>query len=195
MTNKKHEYSSMLLLVLGVFLLVGFAVSVLDSEDIDDVCSTNNTILRKLSGTWGCDTMHFAEGHYQSYATPIEINVTSQGVYYNITGYESFLLRGFTTALTGVRCNKNGVYRLVGTMSFYGGNSGDYEVALFVNGAEKHECAFQRSTSSNAIGDATLTCIQTLNSGDLLNMRVKDMSAPAQDIYIHALNFNIVEVV
>lgn len=189
-----HKYSSYVLVIFVMVLIAGFAISDLDTNDLDDMCNNNSAYLKRTNGAWGCNVVHFAEGHYQNYATPLTLTITSTGVYYNVTGYEAITARGISTSGESVTINKDGWYRLIGTMSFSGGNQGDYETALFVNENERHECSFQRTTSSTAIGDATLACIVQLNNSNRLTMRVKDMTAPAQSVSIYALNFNIVEV-
>lgn len=170
-----------------------FGVMAWDTGTVDLLCNTEGAILKRIGGVWGCSITHYADGHYQSYSTPITISITD-GTYQNITGYDGFYTKGITMLGEGVQINKNSTYRLIGTMSFSGGNAGDYEVALFVDGNERHECSFQRTTTSAAIGDAGLTCILPLNASNNLIMKVKDVSPPYQNINIYALNFNIMEI-
>ena len=191
--NKKHKYSTWLLMIVGAFSLL-FWVMAWDTGTIDLLCNDEAALLKRIDGVWGCSVTHFAEGHYQDYSIPLTITISAANTYYNVTGYESFFLKGIYGDGDAVIINKTGIYRLIATMSFNGGNAGDYETALFVNGAERHKCSFQRTTSSNAIGDATLSCILSLNKSNQLVMKIKDISPPAQNINIYSLNFNIMEV-
>lgn len=151
-------------------------------------------ILAALSITTG-ETTHYAEGYYHSYDSPFLVDIVAADTYYNITNMTIDNSNGIITQDFSVKITKAATYRVIGTMSFSGGNGGEYELELFVNDEEQEDCAFLRTTNTTAIGDATLACIIDLNVNDLLVMKIKDISALPQDVSVYALNFNIVEVV
>jgi hypothetical protein len=189
-----------LLEFLGIFLvfIVIMAFSIdrpkTSQEILTEICTLENATLKYEGGQWNCEIISYAEGYYHDYDTPIEINISSADVYYNITGFALDNVRAFDTLGNSVRARHEGIYSVLGTMSFRGGNGGEYEVELFINDVGQEECVFFRTTSTNAIGDASLSCIIALEVNDVLIMKIKDLSAPAQDVEIDQLNFKIVEI-
>lgn len=138
--------------------------------------------------------LHYAQGYFQNYSTPYTISISAANVYYNLSNIMDFNSRGIINTNNKATIVRDGVYRISGTMSFSGGNSGVYEVELFINDLGHPECTFFRDTSSTARGDASFFCIENLKAGDILNIKVKDISTPAQSINIYAFNFNIFEI-
>lgn len=51
--KNKHKYSTIALILIGGIALIAI-VSGLGSEDIDEICSDNNQILKRINGTWQC---------------------------------------------------------------------------------------------------------------------------------------------
>lgn len=138
--------------------------------------------------------LHYAEGYFQSYSSPYTITIGAINTYYNVTNITVQSYKGITVADNQALIARDGAYKIIATMSFSGGNSGVYEAELFTNDVGHPECVFFRDTSSTARGDATFTCIEELEAGDKLNVRIKDISNPAQNINIYAFNFNIIEI-
>ena len=54
MGRKKERYTGIALFILIGILAIGAIASGLDSSEIDEVCSTDNKIIRRLGGTWMC---------------------------------------------------------------------------------------------------------------------------------------------
>lgn len=48
--------SNTALIIIGILLIIG-AVSSLTSQDIDELCNTDNDTLIRIGGTWSCQTM------------------------------------------------------------------------------------------------------------------------------------------
>lgn len=191
--NNKHKYSSYLLVVVSILLFLGM-IGALDTGDFELICNENNSFLKRIDGVWQCNKIHYGEAYYHDYITQLTINIDSAGVYYNISGFSLDDNYGIINHGNQREITKDALYSILGTMSFHGGNGGEYEVELFVNDVGQDDCAFFRTTSTSNLGDATLSCLKQLSIGDHLNIRVKDLSAPPQDIDITAFNFKIVEV-
>lgn len=189
--SSKERIAAAIIAVL--FLIVIILVSSFGSSDLDTLCREGE-YLKRINGIWTCNEIYYAEGYHHSYDTPITITLID-GEYQNITGFMIERIRGFTNISTyGVIVSKTAVYKLNAQLSFRGGNSGQYEVELNKNGISQHNCAFFRSTSTVAIGNAIASCIIDLKAGDILFMQIKDIAAPFQDALINQLNFNIVEI-
>jgi len=190
----KHEYSTYILVILISVIFTVSIINAIDSGDMDVLCNSNNSLIKKVAGVWDCSTTHYGEAYYHNYTDAFYIEITNADEYYNITGFSLDDNYGIIDLGNQRKITKTGLYAIWGTMSFRGGNGGEYEVELFVNDIAQPDCAFFRTTNTNAIGDASLSCIKSLNASDLVNMRIKDISAAPQDIYIDAFNFKIIEV-
>ncbi len=135
----------------------------------------------------------YAQTDYHNETDPLEISLTVQNQYENITGLHldynnSIHMNGQATI------GKAGMYHLTGSISFSGGNSGLYRYNLFVNNEEEHACGSMRTTSSSQLGSLSINCIVPLIEGDTVNMRVKDTTTPVQNVKIYTLTFNMVEI-
>jgi len=137
---------------------------------------------------------HFAQGFYHSYDTPAEVYIDNEDVYYNFTNLTIDFYNGFNPVGIGVNTTKAGYYKIDGGLSFSGGNSGVYEFEVFNNEQGLEQCVFFRSTSTTAIGHAGMSCIVNLTVGDHLTLRIKDITAPAQDVNVYQANMNIIEI-
>jgi len=189
-----HEYSTWTLVIIFGIIFIGAVVNSIDSGDMDILCDTNNSLIKKVAGTWVCSQTAYAEGYYHSYTTPIAITIGTADVYYNITGFVLNNSNQFITDRYYIETTKSGLYFISASMSFNGGNGGEYEVELFKNGTSQPDCSFFRTTSTTAIGDAGFTCLKYIEAGSELIMKIKDLSPPAQSVSIQRLNFNIIEV-
>lgn len=136
----------------------------------------------------------YVEGYYHNESNPIQINLTSIDTLYNVTGFIMGDTYGFSFSGNGVDVHNTGLYQLSGTISFYGGNSGNYDFYLIVDGIEQEDCAIERDATSTSIGNIGMTCLKMLTKGEHLNIQVEDHSIPVQDIYITSMNLNIIEI-
>lgn len=176
-----------------LMILAGIGTAI-DTNDIDETCSTNNSLLKRILGTWQCSQTYYAEGWFHNYSSPQTITIGVADTYYNITGINEGETNGLVFSQNGLNITKNATYEIHMAISFTGGNSGLYEFELFVDGIGEPKCTFFRTTSSTALGNTGSHCIMSLISGNHLNMMVKDISAPAQNIQLYQYNFNIIEV-
>lgn len=186
-------------MALGVVGLIAFlgvlSDPALTSEKIDNVCDDDGAYLVRVGGVWVCEMMSFAEGFYHSYDTPIVVDLVTENVYVNITGFALNDTYQIDTLGNAIRINHDSYYLINGMMSYSGGNSGEYEVELFVNDVGQEDCVFFTSTSNVDKDTGGFSCILRLFYGDTLVVKVKDISAPVQDFSIYQLNFNIVEII
>lgn len=188
--NKKEK-----LICIGFLLIMGIiSVGALTTNEIDIVCDTDNSILKRIGGTWQCSVTNYAEMYIQNYTNPKVISIASNETYVIIEGFTAGESQGTTINGNNFTIEKDGTYKAEYTMGFSGGNAGDYEAEMTVNAATQKHCSLHRTTSNNAIGDATLSCIMTLTTGDQVCIMIEDLTSPAQDIEIVSANFAIIEI-
>ena len=74
----EHKYSTVALLVLGSVIFVSSIIIALESSDIDDLCATNNQILKRVNGTWVCSDIFTlnTNGSYNSASINMSTNAT-----------------------------------------------------------------------------------------------------------------------
>jgi len=138
------------------------------------------------------EAAHYAQTAYHNETSPLTIDLITINVYENVTGLHVDYLGGITAPPPTI--TRAGMYQLIGSISFSGGNSGKYRYNLFVNDLEEHACGAMRTTTSNGLGSMSINCLTYLNVGDTLNMRVKDTTNPVQDVNIYTLTFNMVSI-
>lgn len=192
--NKKHKYSTVLLISMAVLIFVA-AIGAFDTGDVEILCSTDNAVLKRISGVWGCSLTNYAEGfYYSNFTNPSTITIDASDTSYNITDFSAGNYQGMTFSQNGIDVTKTGIYRLTGSISFTGGNNGEYSFIMTKNGIPIKECG-AGMTSTSVVANIGITCLADLTSGDHLNMIVRDHADPSQDVDIYRLNLNIVEVV
>jgi len=166
---------TLMLLILLTLLLMGCSNKIID-----------NTFIHQ--------DLAFGQRSYHNYTTPLNINIGFSNVYYKIGPMMTVNSKNMVLNSTGTYILSEGYYLITSSLSFSGGNSGLYEFEVFVNDEEKEECSFFRTTTSNALGAGGITCILYLTNNDMLDMRVKDVTPPAQDIKIYHATINILKV-
>lgn len=137
----------------------------------------------------------YAEGYFHSYTSPAVVGITVANKYYNISNYTLGEIYLFSPYGKGVYTNKSGLYAFTFMFAMQGGNGGDYELELFINETSQPDCATFISTSTTDHVNAVVSCLKILTVGDVLTVRVKDLSAPPQDIEYHQVNMRVVEVI
>ncbi|RKZ04138.1 hypothetical protein DRQ25_17315 [Candidatus Fermentibacteria bacterium] len=131
----------------------------------------------------------YAQTAFHNSTDPLTIELNTINVYENVSGLHVDYAQGISLPPKIVH---SGMYQLTGSISFSGGNSGKYRYNLFVNGLEEHACGAMRTTTSTSLGSMSLNCLVYLETGDTVNMRVKDTTNPVQDVNIFTLTFNMV---
>lgn len=135
----------------------------------------------------------YSQTAYHNETTPLTITLTTEDLYYNITGLHLDYNNSIHMDGQAV-IERTSMYQLSGSLSFSGGNSGLYRYNLFVNNVEEHACGSMRTTSTSQLGSLSINCLVYLEEDDIVNMRVKDTTSPVQDVNIYTLTFNMVEL-
>ena len=190
----KHEYSTIVLVFVIGFVIVTAIVGAIDSDDMDILCSSDGSLIKRVAGSWVCSDTNYAEGYYFNQTNPIVISIDDTNTTYNITGFIQSNINDFQFVDNGITVEEDGVYMFTYSVSFVGGNGGEYGFGLVVDGVQQKDCGMARTASSSIINNVGLTCIKTLSAGEHLNFVVRDATSPAQDISIYRMNANIVEV-
>lgn len=137
---------------------------------------------------------HYAQYDLHNLTDPELVRLTVEDQYENITGLSNTYSKGITPYNGGAKINRTSMYHLTGSISFNGGNSGEYQFNLFVNDVAEDACGSLRSTDTSAKGVMSINCLIQLNADDLVKMKVRDTTAPVQDANIYLLTFNMIEV-
>lgn len=191
----KHRYSTTILIFILLLIMISSAVALFESEDIDEVCSTNNAVLRRINGQWNCSTTHYGEVYYHSESDALVLDITSQNNYTQLTGYNISNVQGMSVTNSEFTIAKNTTYMIDSTFSFTGGANSTYHCAMFLNGVEQEDCEFQRTMGGGtAIEVSTITCLKSGLIDATIDVRCKDTNNPVADMNFYALNINIVEV-
>lgn len=140
------------------------------------------------------ESMTYAEGYYANEATPLTITISETNIRYNVTGYALGAYDGFVFQKNGVYATRSGLYRFVGSVSYLGGNGGEYGMGMTRNYVPLQKCGMGSTASASIIQNVGFTCIVELTAGDLLHFVVKDANAPPQDIQIYKMNINIYQM-
>lgn len=187
----KHKYSTYALIFLLILFVIGVGLSI-DIGDRSHRC-TENQFLRVLGGVWSCHTESpvFAEGYFHNHTNPLTVSIAAANTYYNITGFNMGHSLGVVWSNDGIDINTTGYYKFSGSVSFSGGNNGDYDYIMTNNGLPLLDCSMERTATSTATGNVGLTCIEYMKKGDHLNIQVRDLNAPSQDVSITVMNLNI----
>lgn len=139
----------------------------------------------------------FAEAYYNNISNPLIQNLTGVNQW---TIMEGFLINHYEGVILNdnnysIQIVKPSYYKIAAHIAFSGGNSGDYELSVFVNETQNTHCTLYRSTSSSSIGSASFSCIDYYDAGENLTIRVRDTSSPAQNPSFYFINFNMVELI
>ena len=132
----------------------------------------------------------YGECVYHNETTPLVIGIASANVYYNITNLTLQHSKNVIAVNDTFIIQYGGAYRLSAGITYSGSLNNDYEFEVFVNGEDAEHCASTdevlRANARTYIG---ITCIDELEVGDVVNLRVENEDA-ANDVSIYTLNFN-----
>jgi len=138
-----------------------------------------------------------AVGELNIYNITSFLTLTSQNTYYKITG---FIVGTYNSGVTPSSINNNmvinttGIYETLFTCSFaFGNNASIYSFSLFVNGVQfpSHQQTVETNNSNNVISNVTFSGVTQLNTGDVIDVRVANLSASGTTISIQQANFNV----
>lgn len=178
----------------GIALVLVLLLALSINDGVTDICATENATLKYDGDNWACSYTHYAEGYYFNQTNPITISIDATNTTYNVTGFTQGDTKGLTFVQNGVTVTKAGLYRFAGSVSFTGGNGGEYGFGMAINGKPLQDCGMGMTANASIINNVALTCIKGLAIGDHLNMVIRDANTPAQDINIYRMNLNIVEI-
>lgn len=137
---------------------------------------------------------HYAQTSFHNDVSPLIIGLSTEDVYENVTGLNVDYGHGIDTSSGIPTITKDSMYQLIGSISFSGGNSGRYRFNLFVNSVEEPACGAMRTTDTANLGSLSINCLVYLEDDDQVNMRVMDTTSPVQNVSIHTLTFNMVQI-
>jgi len=178
----------------AVFYSSGGSYFINDATFIKDIIVGDNVTIGddlNLSRTLYYDN-YYAEGYFHNHTDPLEITISTQSTFYNLTNWTAGEYNGFVFEGDGVTANVSGTYKLDGYISFSGGNGGEYDFTVFINGIEEMSCDVSRTTSSTTIGNVGgPSCLISISEGDHIHLGVEDLASPTQNIEIENMNFHI----
>lgn len=193
--KSKHRYSTWILIGLFTLAIIGGVMGYIESEDIDEICSTNGQHLERISGKWTCSNENYGELYYHHETDALLLDLTTSNNFTQITGMTTGNCNGITCSNHTITINKQSMYNLDSTFSFTGGANGIYHCAIFVNGNEQENCEFQRTMGGGTtIGVATITCLINGTVDATIDIRCQDTNNPVADMNFYALNLNMVEI-
>lgn len=133
----------------------------------------------------------YAAGSFYS-ETGYTFNISAAGEYYNLTIFDQAISQGLDVQDNKSVVIHDGVYALQYHMSFGGGPSIEYHMAIGVNGEEKQECHGARVIGSGGdVGNMGGTCLLYLVNGDVVTVMVENEDNN-QDILIKDISVNMV---
>jgi hypothetical protein len=125
------------------------------------------------------------------------INLTLINTFYLITGWTGNVYNSGTTpssANSNIVINSAGIYQTLANISYiFGGNAHIYNFAIFVNGTQLsgHQASAEINNSNNFINNITISGIAQFNPGDVVDIRVKNVTAAGSTITVQNANFNV----
>lgn len=121
----KHRISTYVLILIGIFFGI-MLVSAIDSSEIDDLCASNNMVLFRYNGTWGCGNLSNVVYNYTTN------NITNIIQNYSIYSSESRSLKTpFSQIINFSKVDENNTgnskgYGFVNVGTFYGHTNNIY---------------------------------------------------------------------
>lgn len=133
----------------------------------------------------------YAAGSFYS-ETGYTFPIAASGTYYNLTLFDNVLYQGLDVQDNKSVVIYDGVYSIQYHMSFSGGPTIEYHMAIGVNGEEKTECHGARVIGTGGdVGNMGGTCLLSLVNGDVVTVMVENEDN-TQDITIKDLSVNMV---
>lgn len=88
----------------------------------------------------------------------------------------------------------SGIYQMLANVSLTAGGSSEYGVTAFLNDQNYDNCYAHETVASNQTSSLAISCFLRANSGDKVNVRVDDHSAPANDAILKSVNVSVLRV-
>jgi len=134
---------------------------------------------------------YYAEGWFGGNGLSYDIEIGTTGYLYNLTNWTQGDYNGFGWSGYGVDVQHSGMYHLSGSITFTGGNNGEYGFVLMEDGVPQQDCATGATASSTTRINVGFSCFHSLQVSEHLTIAVRDTGSPPQDITIYKVNFNI----
>jgi len=154
--------------------------------------SFDDPLLCEALDMWGCSEK-VAYGELYTHEVYTE-DIDASSTWYNLTSInETGKFEGISqdaTELYKMIIGENGTYMVDFSVSFDGGNNGEYHIGITVNDDDPHNKTHVHEVSDGRYEIASLSAILDLSSGDKIWLQVDDVGDPSQDVTINFANFN-----
>ncbi len=119
-------------------------------------------------------SVNFAQSYGSMYATNPGTQSISAGVWTTVTGFTAGDASTDITFASNTlnKISTSGIYLVSFSTSFSGSVTGTYELGISRNNADPAEIRVLRYLANNDAGNASATGYLTLNSGDLINLKI-----------------------
>ena len=158
-----HKYSTYLVLIVFFVFAIWNGLAELTSDEIDDVCDENNSVLFKYNGTWGCGNL------LDSYVFNITVNnITNIYTNYSLFSNQTTYWSGYSSAsqlpvyipynqalntTSNVRFNRTSTGEVIGSGALTGYSSNTYRTNITGAGFNAFTNTF--NLNSSVKGDGT----------------------------------------
>lgn len=122
------------------------------------------------------------------------LSLPATDVYVNVTGMNGSFVNGVTFSEPYLNVNAPGLYKIDWSVSFSGGASNLYGIAVGKNGERQLPCYTHRTTSSVGLGNTGASCILNLTVNDKITIVIADEASPTNDPSIFMANLAMIRV-
>lgn len=204
--NKKRCFPKILLIAFLFIIFGAFSVLSLTTEDINEVCNVNGSVLYKnssIGGNWSCATIPIgltkadAEIHFHNDTGGVVVALT-EDVWNNMTpfdtDYSGQFLNGFTYSNSVLTAGVSGLYSVNAGVTFSGTPNNKYHTAIGLNGVQQlnTEAHDRISTGTDVLG-ASNTGFLNLNVDDEITYMMMNEGSSGDGTVLSA-NLNLVRI-
>lgn len=170
---KATFYLRLILVLWFIFSLYLGAKATLDNDQICNIELSEIVTIQNVSAN-GLVDIYGEMSAYNGAGNTITISDTTN--YFNITGFGMGDLSGVTYSDDDLTLTQDGVYKIDWALSFGGGVSDTWHIALFKNGAALTECndVLRKVGTGGDVGAAANTCLADLNANDVIDLRIRN---------------------
>lgn len=130
-------------------------------------------------------------------STSTPLSLTLQNTFYKITGWTVGIFNSGTTPSStnsNIVINSAGIYQTLANISYIpGGNAHTFVFAVFLNGNQisGHQTSNMVNNVTNVINNVTLTGVVQFAVGDVVDIRVQNITSAGTSITVQNANFNL----
>ena len=122
------------------------------------------------------------------------VTISNTSYYFTVDGMTAGFLNRFSFAANALTALDSGLYRTNYAVSFGGGSSDLYEIAIKVNDVVQNNCELHRKLGTGGdAGSAGGSCLLNLTAGNTITMGISDNDATA-DAEIFTANVNMIRI-